>query len=450
MQPPKDTAAVQYSVAIIDDDREMRESLSHLLERAGWVTQSFSKGRDALNLIGRQPPDVILSDVRMPTMSGIEILHEVRQFDGPPVVLISAHGDIPMAVSAMQDGAYTFLEKPFDPRRLLTALTHAAEQNRLAARAARLGERLRNLSGLDRILLGQTPQIQTLREELLDLADIDAPILLQGETGTGKDLVARALHDLSHRADGPFVALSCATLPNDHFEATLFGTSEEPGVLEKTSGGSLFLDEMASCPPEAQAKLLRVLETKEYMRLGSTEVLHADVRLISASNSDLEQAVAEGAFRRDLLYRINTLVVDLPPLRHRKDDLALLFRHFTGECARTYDMQAPDPSQDDLTHLLAHDWPGNVRELRQVAERWVLSSRRGIPSVASALRLDDPDQQTPKSLRAAVAALERQIISQALVAHEGRMDETAEHLGIGRRTLNEKIVKLGLDKDALL
>jgi DNA-binding NtrC family response regulator len=437
------------SVVIIDDDREMRESLCDLLERSGWRVRSFANGRDALKNIAQLPPDAIVSDVRMPAISGIEILAEVMRTQGPPVVLISAHGDIPMAVEAMQNGAYTFLEKPFDPHRLLAALTHAAEQSRLAARAARLGERLRNLTGLDRVLLGETPAISHLREEVLDLADIDAAILVQGETGTGKDLVARALHDLSRRADAPFVALSCATLPADHFEATLFGSTTRMGLLAKAEGGSLFLDELASCPMDVQAKLLRVLETQEYLPIDSAEPKKSNVRLISASKTDLEMAVTEGKFRDDLLFRVNPLLISLPPLRERKDDLVLLFEHFCSACAQTYEVTPLPLDAEDIAALLAHDWPGNVRELRHVSERYVLAGRRGDSSVAAALRLVVSEENT-STLRHAVAALEKQLIAQALKRQNGRMEDVANVLGIGRRTLNEKIVKLGLDKDALL
>ncbi|WP_380051980.1 sigma-54-dependent transcriptional regulator [Falsihalocynthiibacter sp. SS001] len=438
-----------YSVFILDDDREMRASLTDLLERSGWDARSFHNGKDALKAMADTPPDAIVSDVRMPAMSGIQVLAEVTKLNGPPVVLISAHGDIPMAVDAMQNGAYTFLEKPFDPRRLITALTHAAEQNRLAARAKRLSERLRDLSGLDRVLLGETEAIARLREDILDFADVEASVLVQGETGTGKELVARALHDLSRRAGAPFVALSCAALPAEHFEATLFGTTDQSGLLASAEGGSLFLDELASCPIEVQAKLLRVLETREYFPIGSAKPRKTDVRLISASKVDLAEAVANGAFRDDLFFRVNALLISLPPLRERKDDLLLLFAPFCRECAETYETTPPQLTTEDISTLLAHDWPGNVRELRHVAERFVLASRRGPSTVAAALRQDKPEENAA-TLRHAVAALEKQLIAQAIKTHQGRMDSAAEALGIGRRTLNEKIVKLGLDKDTIL
>lgn len=441
--------SVPYSVVIVDDDREMRESLSDLLERSGWRTKAFHSGRDALREIALNPPDAIVSDVRMPAMSGLELLAEVTKTQGPPLVLISAHGDIPMAVEAIQNGAYTFLEKPFDPRSLITALTHAAEKDRLAARAERLSERLHDLTGLDRLLLGETPEISRLREDVLDFSNLEASVLVQGETGTGKELVARALHDLSRRSGAPFVALSCAAIAEDHFEATLFGTVDRDGLLSKAEGGSLFLDELASCPMSIQAKLLRVLETREYFPIGSAEPQKSNVRLISASKTDLVDAVSDNQFRDDLLFRVNALQINLPPLRERKNDLDILFNHFCKQCAATYETETPTLDTDDISALLAHHWPGNVRELRHVAERFVLGTRRGKFSVAQALRIEIPTENTA-TLRHAVASLEKQLISQAIKTHYGRMDAAAEALGIGRRTLNEKIVKLDLDKDTLL
>ncbi len=434
---------------IVDDDREMRESLSELLDCAGWQAQVAPNGREALQKLARTSPDAIVSDVRMPGMTGLELLQSIPGPTPPPMVLISAHGDIPMAVEAMQAGAYTFLEKPFDPRRLLTALTHAAEQHRLRQSTDRLRARLSSLSGLDRVLLGETRAIKTLRAETLDLADTDATVLLQGETGTGKELVARALHDLSRRAGRPFVAVSCATLPAAHFETTLFGEAGD-GLLAKADGGTLFLDEVAACPPDVQAKLLRVLETREYFPLHQTTPRKLNIRVISASNEQLEQAVADGRFREDLMFRLNAVMLNMPPLRERRDDIPLLYAHFAAEYATLYETDAPEINNEGMVALLAHSWPGNVRELRHTAERRVLAARRGTGSIAQALMADATLGDVPGTLREAVAAFERQLIARALKAQDGRMDDVAETLGIGRRTLNEKIVKLGLEKEKLL
>ena len=445
------TEATQMCILIVEDDKAMRVSLVELMEAAGWRVEAMARAEKVADRLAQVRPDVILTDVRMPGMSGLELLASLDPDVSPPVVLISAHGDIPMAVQAMQDGAYSFVEKPYRPRRLLNILTHAAEQSRMKQNNARLKERLLRLSGLDRILLGQSDQIGVLRRDILDLAEAEVAVLILGETGTGKELVARALHDLGRNADAPFLALNCAALNPESFEAEMFGVADgAEGRLVAAFGGTLFLDEICSCPPQVQAKLLRVIEDKQVMPVGATKPVPVSFRVISATNEDVETAVSENRFRKDLLFRINTLVLDIPPLRQRRDDLTLLMTRFLEEFAQVYEVAAPEITQDDLAALVAHDWPGNVRELRSVAERRVLADRHGSGSVAAAMRTEGGRGGGPETLREMVAAFERELIGKAIQAHEGRMDAAAEALGIGRRTLNEKIVKLGLNKDALL
>ena len=439
------------SVLIAEDDRSMRTSLIDLMEAAGWRVEAVPRAEKVAERMAEFQPDVILSDVRMPGMSGLDLLASLNRQIAPPLVLISAHGDIPMATQAIKDGAYGFIEKPYEPRRLLNILSHASDQHRMRRTTQRLKDRLLKLSGLDRILLGSSAATRDLRNEVLDLADINIPVLLQGETGTGKELVARALHDLGPRADGPFLALNCATLSADSFEEDMFGREGGArGRLLSADGGTLFLDEIGACPMPVQAALLRVLEEGEVRPLGSTNPVPVSFRIISATNDDAETAVTEGRLRKDLLFRINRVVCAMPTLRERRDDLLLLTTHFMEEFARVYETTAPEITQDDLAALMTHDWPGNVRELRNVAERRVLAARRGGGSMAKAIQVDGLPEDVPVTLRESVAAYESELISKAIKAHEGRMDAVAEALGIGRRTLNEKIVKLGLDKEALL
>lgn len=446
---PSDTTAL--SVLIVDDDRSMRASLVDLLEAAGWRVEALARATHVLDRLPGLQPDVILSDVRMPGMSGLDLLAALDRATAPPLVLISAHGDIPMAVQAIQEGAYSFVEKPYDPRRLLRILQNAARQHRMARGAERLKARLSRLSGLDRVLLGTTEEIARLRADVLDLADTPAPVLLQGETGTGKEVVARALHDLGPRADAPFLALNCAAIAEASFETEMFGVKgAATGRLVEARGGTLFLDEVAACPLPVQAKLLRVIEEQQVTPVGASTPVALDVRVVSATNEAAEVAVSGGRLRQDLLYRLNTVVLTLPPLRARRVDIGLLFTHFLAQYARIYEVTAPDLTHDDMAALLAHDWPGNVRELRNAAERRVLAARRGRGSVAEAIRADQGPEDVPDTLREAVAVFERELIGKAIRAHQGRMDAVAEALGIGRRTLNEKIVKLGLDKEALL
>ncbi|MFV2092528.1 MAG: sigma-54-dependent transcriptional regulator, partial [Hyphomicrobiales bacterium] len=382
-------ADIGYRVMVVEDDREMRDSLAHLLTKAGWQVETLNRGEAVARRLEDTSPDVILSDVRMPGMSGLDLLRSLAGTLAPPVVLVSAHGDIPMAVKAMQDGAYSFLEKPFDPHRLLNVLRHGARQHRQTLETTRLKTRLARLSGLDRILLGESSGIKALREDVFALADIDAPVMLLGETGTGKELVARALHDLGPRAGGPFVPVNCAAIPLEHFEASMFGIADgAPGTLSNADGGTLFLDEIGACPVELQAKLLRAIETQEFTLLGGATPSRVNIRVLSASNEKLDEAVVDARFRQDLLFRLNTMVLTLAPLRDRREDIPLLYAHFLEQQAALYEIQAPETGVDDIAALMSHDWPGNVRELRNVTERRVLAARRGHGTVAEAIRRD--------------------------------------------------------------
>ncbi|MEH6753586.1 MAG: sigma-54 dependent transcriptional regulator [Alphaproteobacteria bacterium] len=440
-----------YRVLVIDDDRGLRDSLCDLLESGGFDVEALPRASGVLEKLASYGPDVILCDVRMPGVTGIELLEMLQGKTSVPMVLMSTHGDISMAVSAMQDGAYSFVEKPFDPRHLLKLLEDAATLYRLSRDSERLKARLADLTGLDRVLLGATKNIVSLREEILDLSESDANVMLRGETGSGKELVARALHDLGARAGGPFVPINCAAIPLMTFEETLFGSPDMPdGLLAQADGGTLFLDELGAIPTEAQAALLRVIETRHYTPVGSTQVRQSGFRVVSAGNEKLEDALKAGALREDFFFRLNIVVLTIPALRERRDDIPLLYANFLDQFAVIYEITSPGITSDDLATLLAHPWPGNVRELRSVAERRILAARRGVGSVASALQLDSGDDDVPDTLREAVAGFERQLIARALTTHQGRMDAVAEALGIGRRTLNEKIVKLGLNKDEVL
>lgn len=427
----------QYRVLIIDDDRLMRNSLVDLIEAAGWAAKPLARATDAERWITQFRPDVILSDVRMPEMSGLDLLKSLDV--APPIVLISAHGDIPTAVEAMNNGAYSFVEKPFDPKRLLLILSHAGEQHQMRQSNQRLKERLQELAGLDRVLLGQTPEMHRIRDTIAMVAGGDASILVQGETGAGKDLVARAVHDLSARCDGPFTAVNAAQMNAEQLHH----------IARSAAGGTLFLDEICACPPEMQPMLLRLIDAGEVLAPQQGTPEHVDLRVIAATNESTDTAVAEGRLRQDLLFRLSGFELYLPPLRARLDDVAMLTLRFLQEFAITYETPAPELTDADLAALIAHDWPGNVRELRNVAERRVMMARQGFGSMQDAISGAGTTVSERPGLREAVAAFERQMIGKAIQMHAGRMDDAAEALGIGRRTLNEKIVKLGLDKEAL-
>lgn len=439
------------TVLVIDDDREMRVSLDHLLQSAGYDTVIAKNGADGLEALRDHQPDIVISDVRMPEMDGLEFQRKAREISHVPVVLITAHGDIPMAVNALQDGAYSFVEKPFEPRRLLRILKNAIRMKRLEDSTKVLQDRLAELTDLERILIGNSAKIAAVRDAVFDFALSRANVLILGETGTGKELVARALHDLGHSPTAPFIPINCASIPPENFEETVFGTSENPhGLLSQADGGTLFLDELSSMPIQTQAKFLRAVETKKYQRVGETDIQSVELRVISAASEQITQMVEDKAFREDLLFRLNTLDIELPRLVDRGEDVLLLFRHYLQRLSQLYDLPVPKLMNDDISALMSYDWPGNVRELQNVAERRVLAERRGGGSVRHAIAKETSEQPFPETLREAVAAFERELIGRAIQDKEGRMDDVAATLGIGRRTLNEKIVKLGLDKDALL
>lgn len=387
----------------------------------------------------------------MPEMDGLEFLVRVRETCRIPVILISAHGDIPMAVTALQDGAYSFVEKPFDPRRLLGILKNAIRLKRLEDSTVALQDRLAKLTDLERILIGNCDQIGVVRDLIFDFANSRANVLILGQTGTGKELVARALHDLGADPSAPFVAANCAAIPPERFEETVFGNRENPrGLMGQADGGTLFLDELSSMPLETQAKFLRTIETKTFQRIGEVEIQSVELRVISAASVQIEQRVKDGTFRGDLLFRLNTLAIELPDLADRGEDVLLLMRHYIARFSQLYEVSAPDLSNDDLSALMSHGWPGNVRELQSVAERRVLAERRGGGSIRLAIANQASPQAFPTTLRDSVAMFERELIGRAIQVENGRMEDVAASLGIGRRTLNEKVVKLGLDKDALL
>ena len=438
-------------ILVVDDDREMRASLAHLLESAGYEVLRAQDGPQGLKAILSENPDAILSDVQMPGMDGLEFQAKVRDICRVPVIMITAHGDIPMAVDALQAGAYSFVEKPFEPRRLLGILKNAVRMKQLTDNAAMLKDRLAELTDLERILIGNSPQIVAVRDMIFDFAASTASVLILGETGTGKELVARALHDLGEASTAPFVAVNCAFIPPERFEETVFGTNTNPdGLLSGANGGTLFLDELGSMPYDSQSKLLRAIETKQYQRVGESQMQSVELRVISAANESILSNGEGLEFREDLLFRLNTLAIALPSLSDRGEDVLLLFRHYMARLSQLYELPTPELTPDDIATLMSYHWPGNVRELQNVAERRVLAERRGGGSVRRAIALHSSQPSVPETLREAVAAFERELIARAIKDERGRMDDVAALLGIGRRTLNEKIVKLGLDKEALL
>ncbi|VVO43536.1 sigma-54-dependent transcriptional regulator [Pseudomonas fluorescens] len=438
------------SVIVVDDEASIRSAVEQWLSLSGFVVQLFSRAEDCLAQLPRDFPGVILSDVRMPGMGGLELLSKVQALDADlPLILLTGHGDVPMAVEAMRDGAYDFLEKPFSPETLLSSLRRALDKRRLVLENRALHEQADNRAKLDASLLGVSRGLQTLRRQVLDLAALPVNVLIRGETGSGKELVARCLHDFGPRADKPFVALNCAAIPEQLFEAELFGhesgaftgaQGKRIGKLEYADGGTLFLDEIESMPLAQQVKLLRVLQEQKLERLGSNQSIRVDLRIIAATKPDLLDEARAGRFREDLAYRLNVAELRLPPLRERREDIPLLFEHFAHNAAERLGRSFPPLSGPQLSRLLSHDWPGNVRELANVAERQVLG-------------LGEPESEgvePGQSLAAQQEAFEAHCLRAALTRHKGDIKAVLAELQLPRRTFNEKMQRHGLAREMFL
>ncbi|MEP3563569.1 MAG: sigma-54 dependent transcriptional regulator, partial [Marinobacter sp.] len=389
----------------------------------------------------------------MPGMNGLELLQAVRTIDEDiPVILLTGQGDISTAVSAMQQGAYDFIEKPFDHEELIELLKHALEKRNLALENRRLKAQLRQLAKPGPRILGDSPTMQRVMATVEPILDISANILLHGETGSGKDALARYIHESSPRSAHNFVAINCGAVPENLIESELFGhevgaftgaDKRRIGKVEYAHQGTLFLDEVESMPMPLQVKLLRVLEEQKVERLGSNQVLDVDVRIIAATKADLKKLCDDGEFRPDLYYRLNVVKVDIPPLRERKDDIPTLFHHFALIAAARYDRESVPLDARQAARLMQHSWPGNVRELRNLAERYVLLGPAALEDSDSADTRHLAGRQTLSEM---MDGFERAAIVSALNACQGSIKDTMVALGIARKTLYDKMKKHGLDK----
>ncbi|SDR30659.1 sigma-54 dependent transcriptional regulator [Pseudovibrio sp. Tun.PSC04-5.I4] len=442
------------TILLVDDDKDMREALVEGLELADYHVVPFSRAEEALEHISHEFYGVLVSDIRMPKIDGFELMKAAFEIDSAlPVVLITGHGDVPLAVEAMRAGAYDFKEKPFPVSGLVAVIERALEKRRLTLENRVLREELGNLSGLEERLVGKAPAMEALRSTVIALSGTDADVLILGETGSGKEVVARALHEEGQRKDGPFVALNCGALPADIIESELFGhekgsftgaSGRRIGKLEHAHGGTVFLDEIESMPLDLQVKLLRVFETRSIERLGSNKAIPLDLRFVAASKEDLEAASNEGRFRRDLFYRLNVITLAIPPLRERLEDIPVLFHYLTRGARARYRKEIPDITREFLAELMQRDWPGNVRELRNVADRFVLGLEGQMKQQAAN---SGETNGASGSLAERVSAYERDVISTELVRNDGKIKPTYEALLVSRKALYEKMKKYGLGKE---
>lgn len=436
-------------VILIDDEKHLRVSCTQSLELAGYQVDSFATASDALGMVNARWPGVIVTDVRMAGMDGLALMAAVLERDPDlPVILMTGHGDIAMAVKAMRDGAYDFIEKPFAPDVLLDAVHRALDKRVLVLENRDLRDALDSGSPLERLIVGVSETSRQLREKTANFAVADADVLIHGETGTGKELVARALHELGARSTGTFVPVNCGALPASIIESELFGHDKGAftgadktriGKFEYADGGTIFLDEIESMPMELQARLLRVLENRIIVRLGSNDEIPIDVRVIAATKSDLRAKADQNQFREDLFYRLNVLTIAIEPLRRRLDDIPILAAHFLAQARARFKCSAEDIDATTMALLQTHDWPGNARELKNSVIRYALGQGFD-PWLAG----DDPPVSSRAGLANQIAAVEAQIVRTCLEHHGGILKPTYEELGISRKTLYEKLKKYGI------
>ena len=443
-------------ICIVDDNAEIRESLSELLELADYQQTSYANAEAALNHLSDDWPGIVISDVRMPGMDGLAFLAALQQLDAElPVILITGHGDIQMAVQSIHDGAYDFIEKPFRREIMLEVVNRAMDKRRLVLENRALKASLQ-VDGISAIV-GQSPPMQALKTKIAKLAKADVNTLIHGETGTGKELVARNLHEQSQRRDGPFVAINCGALPDSMIEAELFGheagaftdaKKARIGKFEFAHQGTIFLDEIESIPSPLAVKILRVLQERKVERLGANHIVDVDIRVIAATKTDLKAMSERGEFREDLYYRLNVVELFLPPLRQRGEDIMHLFRYFMAQAGERFGLPVPALPMDTIDTLMQHDWPGNVRELINVAERYVLTDM--LLDQQSLDSWQETSASSVQTLPGMVEQYEQRLIEQALSQAQGSIKQTYETLGIPRKTLYDKLAKYGIDRQRFI
>ena len=440
--------AQTMTVAIVDDEPDMRESISQWLSLSGFHTETFPSAEDALKAIGPDWPGVVISDIRMPGMDGMVFLKRLMgQDSGLPVIMITGHGDVPMAVEAMRLGAMDFMEKPFNPDRMTELAKKATQARRITLDNRALRRDLSEGQQVMSKLVGASPAMDRLREDILDLGQADGHVLIDGETGTGKTLVAHALHAVGPRASKKFVPISCAAFADEALAVRLFGPVEDglPAV-EEARGGTLCLEDIEALSEPLQARLLAFI---------ADQGQPAETRIIAISNARGEGRRAEDSLRPDLFYRLSALKITVPALRQRGEDILSLFTRMTEQFAEEYGCEPPQVTAQEAAQLLQAPWPGNVRQLINVAERAVLQNRRGTGSITSLLMTEGDEAREAtttegKPLKEYVESFEKMLIDNTMRRHKGSISAVMDELCLPRRTLNEKMAKYGLSRSDYL
>ncbi len=454
------------TILVADDERHLRESLAELFSAQGHSVVQAADGTEVIALLRDSPPDTIFLDLKMPKLDGIStlrILKENPELRRIPVVIITAFGGSEQTIEGMKAGAYDYITKPFDPDEVLRTAARAIEVSRLSREVEQLRVRADATDPYaSEGLIGQHPAMRDVFKLIGKVAPSEASVLIVGESGTGKELVAQAIHRHSRRAAGPMIAVNCAAIPPNLIESELFGyergaftgaSASKPGRIEQADGGTLFLDEIGDLPLEAQAKLLRALQERKFERLGAHETIASNFRLLAATNQNLEELVADSRFREDLLYRLNVVKIEVPPLRARRSDIPILAEHFLRVSRSTKQDPPSGFSEEALRRIMRHNYPGNVRELGNMIERAVVLARGplitvdDLPALGGSAASDDSQfmELMELPLDQAVASLERRMIVRALERCQGNKAEAARILGIHRQHLYAKLKELGIE-----
>ena len=441
----------QLSVLLVEDDANVRLGCEQAMQLAGIAVTSVASAEEAQKQVVAGFPGIIVTDMRLPGTDGLAFVRWARGVEAAlPVIMITGHGDVTLAVEAMRSGAYDFIPKPFSPEHLVEVVQRALEKRALTLEVEVLRRRLEHREGVEAMLIGRSPQMAAVRRRVQEVAGSAVDVLIRGETGTGKELVARCLHDHGPNAKGNFVALNCGGMPETLLDSELFGheagafsgaQKRRIGKIEHANGGTLFLDEVETMPMPMQIKLLRVLQERMLERLGSNQPIKVVCRVVAGTKEDLAALAQKDRFRADLYYRLNVVTIDLPPLRERREDIPLLFEHFLTQAAERYQRPVPVVEPEEVHRLMAHDWPGNVRELRNAADCFALGLRQDVMVPAEVI-----DRGLP--LAEAVERFERSLIAAELQRQGGSLARTSEALRIAKTTLHDKIRKYDLKSES--
>ncbi len=447
-----------FAVLIVDDEPNIRSGLAKGLAGEADIVKTAGDADDALDQFSKGSFQLVIADVRLnSSMTGIELLKQIHHLrPNVAVIVITAHGTVETAVEAMRAGAFDFILKPLDLNLIRQQVRKAREYYQLRVENQQLRTRLAGAGQMSNIV-GNGAAMQAVFQQIRQVAATEATVLIQGESGTGKELIARALHDLSDRSSGPFIAVNLGAMPENLLESELFGhekgsfsgaSRRKPGCFEQASGGTLFLDEVTEMPAKSQVDLLRVLESRVFVRVGGEELVHADVRIVSATNRSVHELIEEGVFREDLYYRLNVIPIEVPPLRARREDIPLLVEHFLDQFCKRHSRDAKQLSPAAMQTLVSSNWPGNVRQLRNVIERIVVTHSGEVihhdELPAELTRVPNSSNKTLVSLAEAVETCERETIGAVLDAYDLHRDKTAKALGISVRTLHYKMSRYGL------